>query len=520
MSNDLSTSAGGVLPITLDTTNTFTTIFGTTAANAITVNGHTWVADATTHIYETSTDLAAEWHGYYLAMQNGQGASLNNIQRLEGNAEAVFVNTALRDLSAAKLKVDRQDLQREFDAIQASTVGANVSLTAPMTTTQYLSVEHTLQSNDTLSELAMQGHGLDGTGLARYAGYAKDFQNNGDKTTLFIGGGLNNNTNAVAKFLDDNILSNMPFVVVEHNGKFDQLNENANIENTLTQAVSALDDSMFYRIYSASDFVSNASSAHVNFVSPALTFLNGQTTTAPAGFIVTLEGNVVSGTITSTAHTWVANASGTFETTADLATEWSKAYQDLSTNAGVNLSPELRLEANAQAVLLNTGLAKASTTVQAAYRFDLQRQFDAEFAAMALAGVNPAAPLTLQSYLATEHALQSNPQLEELAIQGHGLINPVASPYKGYTEQIQNRVDNKTLFVGTGLDHNEAAVPNLVDDVILSHMPFAVVVKNGQLKQLNQNGTVESLASDAVMALNASMHTTALKAQDFSLVKA
>ena len=216
----------------------------------------------------------------------------------------------------------------------------------------------------------------------------------------------------------------------------------------------------------------------------------------------------------------MANASGTFETTADLATEWSKAYQDLSTNAGVNLSPELRLEANAQAVLLNTGLAKASTTVQAAYRFDLQRQFDAEFAAMALAGVNPAAPLTLQSYLATEHALQGNPQLEELAIQGHGLINPVASPYKGYTEQIQNRVDNKTLFVGTGLDHNEAAVPNLVDDVILSHMPFAVVVKNGQLKQLNQNGTVESLASDAVMALNASMHTTALKAQDFSLVKA
>ena len=51
-------------------------------------------------------------------------------------------------------------------------------------------------------------------------------------------------------------------------------------------------------------------------------------------------------------------------------------------------------------------------------------------------------------------------------------------------------------------------------------MPFAVVVKNGQLKQLNQNGNIESLATDAVTALNATMHTTALQPQDFSLTKA
>jgi hypothetical protein len=520
MSNDLSTSAGGVLPITLDTTHTFITIFGSSAAQSITVNGHTWVADPTTHLYQTTTDLAAEWQTCYLAMQNGQGASLNDIQRLEGNAQAVFDNTALSKLSTSQLSTDRQDTQRELDAIFASMVGSNVSLNAPMTKTQYLSVENSLQSNDSLSELAMQGHGLDGTGLARYAGYSKDFQNNGDKTILFIGGGLNNNTNAVANFFDDNILSNMPFAVVEHIGTATQLNENANAENTLTQALSALDDSMFYRTYSASDFASTASSTHVNFISPALTFLNAQTTTAPKGCIVTLEGYVVSGTITTTTHTWQANASGTFETSADLATEWSNAYQDLINNGGTNLTPELRLEANAQSVLLNTGLAKASATLQTAYRVDLQRQFDAQFAAMTLASVDPNAPLMLQTYLSIEHTMQSNPQLEELALQGHGLNDTTFTQYKGYTDQIQNRIDNKTLYVGPGLDHNEAAIPNLVDDVILSHMPFAVVVKNGQLKQLNQNGNIESLATDAVTALNATMHTTALQPQDFSLTKA
>ena len=203
-----------------------------------------------------------------------------------------------------------------------------------------------------------------------------------------------------------------------------------------------------------------------------------------------------------------------------MATEWSNAYQDLINNGGTSLTPELRLEANAQSVLLNTGLAKASATLQTAYRVDLQRQFDAQFAAMTLASVDPNAPLTLQTYLSIEHTLQSNPQLEELAIQGHGLNDTTFTQYKGYTDQIQNRIDNKTLYVGPGLDHNEAAIPNLVDDVILSHMPFAVVVKNGQLKQLNQNGNIESLATDAVTALNATMHTTALQPQDFSLTKA
>jgi hypothetical protein len=520
MSNDLNTLAGGVLPVTLDTSHTFTTIFGGSSADSITLNGHTWVADPTTHLYQTTSNLATEWASYYQAMQAGQGASLNNIQRLEGNAEAVFENTSLSHLSAAQLSTDRQDIQRELDAIEASMVGSNVSLRGAMTSTQYITVENTLQSNDTLAELAMQGHGLDGTGLARYAGYTKDFQNNGDKTTLFVGGGLNNNSNAVGQFLDDNILSNMPFAVIDRNGTLTQLNENGNAENTLKEAVTALDDSMVYRAYGPSDFAATPSSANANWVSPANAFLDAHQPSASAGQIVTLEGYVVSGSITTTAHPWVADAHGVYQTTADLATEWSQAYHDLSTNGGKNLTPELRLEANAQAVLLNTGLSKASATVQNEFRADLQRQFDAEFGAMAIAGIDPSAPLTLKSYLTIEHTLQSTPQLEELALQGHGLNRPGELAYQGYTEQIQNRVDNKTLYIGSGLDHNEAAVPNLLDDVILSHMPFAVVVKNGQLKQLNQNGNVESLAIDAVNALNASMHTLALGAKDFSLTQA
>jgi hypothetical protein len=69
-----------------------------------------------------------------------------------------------------------------------------------------------------------------------------------------VGGGLNNGENALTDFFDDNIMTQAPFPTVWKNGQLVQLNQNANRENTLAEAVIAMDESMFYRFYVPSDF--------------------------------------------------------------------------------------------------------------------------------------------------------------------------------------------------------------------------------------------------------------------------
>lgn len=507
----------GVISLDLNgSTASFTTIFGAAVSTQLSINGHSWTADQTGE-YQTTADLATEWQTFYQVMQSGKGSTLNDIQRLEGNAQAVFLNTGLAKLSSTQQAIDRADVQREFDALAGAMQLAGVSLNAPLTGQSYLTVGQTMQGNATLEELAMQGHGLNQPPDARYAGYTNDFQNNVDKTTRYIGGGLNNNRNAITDFFDDNLLSHMPFPVIYKDGTLVQLNQNGNPENSLTNAVASLDDSLFYRTYGASDFAAKPSAANTAYVSPALAIIQAANATpVPAGDIRTLDGFVVSANITSTAHAWTANSQGLFVTTADLASEWYNAYVDLVTVGGKDLTPELRLEANAEAVFLNTGLAKASAADQVLYRQDIQRQFDAEFAAMSIAGINPAAPLTAASYLAVEHALQSNAQLEELALQGHGLNSPPSAVYNGYTMDFQHGVDTTTLYVGGGLNNGKAAVTDFLDDNILSHMPFAVIVKNGEVVQLNQNGAPENRLSHAVAALDASMHVRIYYAGDFT----
>ena len=247
-------SAAAALPITVGTANSFTTLYGTTAAGSVTLNGHTWVADPTTHLYTTTTDLAQEWRTYYGQMKAGQGSSLNNVQRLEGNAEAVFENTGLKSLSAQQLSTDRQDVQRSFDAMYAAMVGAGVNLNGSLTQQQYLSVENVLQGNPTLLELGVQGHGLNNSGIARYNGYTKDFQNGVDGQTLYVGGGLNNGQRVLNRFFDDNILTHMPFPTAVNNGVLWQLNQNGNRENTVADAVTALNSGMS-TTYTSKDFL-------------------------------------------------------------------------------------------------------------------------------------------------------------------------------------------------------------------------------------------------------------------------
>jgi len=329
-----------VLPITVDTTNSFTTMQGTTAAGTVTTNGHTWVADPTTHLYTTTSDLAAEWQADYATMKAGNSASLNDIQRLEGNAEAVFENTGLKNQTAAHQAVDRQDVQRQFDAMYAAMVGAGVDITQPLTQQQYLATENALQGNATLEELGLQGHGLNNSGIARYAAYTTDFQNNVDGQTLYVGGGPNNGKKAIADFFDDNVLSHMPFATAITNKVLYQLNQNGQRETTVADAVTALNTSMS-RTYLSSDFLQPP---QLTAPTAAQVLTNGQAInfTLPAGTFVDPQGQTMTYTATlankAALPPWVSfsSATGQFTGTPPAGTTSTRFYVTATNTSGLH----------------------------------------------------------------------------------------------------------------------------------------------------------------------------------------
>lgn len=514
--------------------HTITTIFGDTIADTISgVTVHSWTADAN-GLFHTTTDLAQEWQADYAQMKAGHGDTLTALQRLEGNAEAVFENTGLSKLSTTQQAIDREDVQRQFDAMAAVSPTLTTVGGPAFTETTYLSMEHALQGDKSLEELGMQGHGLNNSGAIRYAGFTNDFQNNVDNTTLFIGGGiLNNNAKALADFFDDNILSHAPFAVVAENGKLVQLNQNGAAENTMNQAIVALNDTAFSRVYTSADFSAHHSTTATDKITDAKAYTAAdnaalkalqteETASAPAGEVKTRFGELISNTMTAGeatgtqafAHTWTAGADGLFHT-SNLAEEWHNAYVDLVTTGGHHLTAEQRLEANAESAFENTKLATLDAGTQQRDREDAQREFDAEFSAMKLAGIDPNAQITAASYLAIEHTLQGNAALEELAIQGHGLNNPGNPRYNGYTNDFQHNVDKTTKFIGGGHDNKTNALADFFDDCIMTHMPFPTVVVNGKLIQLNQNGAHEDILSVSVTEMNTTIHKKAYDADDY-----
>jgi hypothetical protein len=338
-----------VLPITLGAANSFTTITGTTAAGSITTNGHTWVANPTTHLYTTTADLAAEWQAAYAKMKAGAGATLNDIQRLEGNAQAVFENTGLKNLTAAQQATARQDVQRQFDAMYAAMVGAGVNITGPLTQQQYLATENVLQGNATLMELGMQGHGLNNSGISRYAGYTTHFQNTVDGQTLYIGGGVNNGSKAIATFFDDNILSHMPFPTAITNGVLFQLNQNGAREDTVAQAVAALNAGMS-RTYRTSDFLQPPQLARktgnqvftrgqaLSFTLPAGTFVD------PQGQAITYTASLAGGPLPS----WLSFNTQTarFTGTPPVATASIRVYVSATNTSGLHTTESFDIQFN------------------------------------------------------------------------------------------------------------------------------------------------------------------------------
>jgi hypothetical protein len=241
------------------------------------------------------------------------------------------------------------------------------------------------------------------------------------------------------------------------------------------------------------------------------------------GSFAGLQGDSISGTISGlTPHTWIDDVQGLFHTTTDLHAEWVGFYQQMIDGHGASLTPVQRLEGQAEAVFLNTGINKLPVAEQNVFREDVQREFDAISAAMQIdqqtLGINPNAPLTESSYIALGRAIQNNPQLEELAVQGHGLNSPILPRYAGYTNQFQNNIDHVTKYLGGGPDKGENALKAYFDDYIMTHLPFPVIARNGHLLQLNQNGAVESGAARATVEANVAMFGKTLTAKDFGKV--
>jgi hypothetical protein len=246
---------------------------------------------------------------------------------------------------------------------------------------------------------------------------------------------------------------------------------------------------------------------------------------AAGGSFVSYDGASISGTITGiTAHTWIDDAQGLFHTTTDLQTEWADYYAQMIGGHGASLTPTERLEGQAQAMFLYTGLGNLSAALQAQVREDVQREIDVIGAGLAIdqstLGIDPNAPLTAQTYLDLNTTIMGNAQLEELGVQGHGLNNPPLARYDGYTVDAQHTADKTTLYLGYGADHNENAVTNFMDDAIMTHLVFPVVMKQGKLVQLNQDGDREQSLVKAADAINRTMYGKALVSGNFSKTSA
>lgn len=513
--------------------NTVTTLDGDIIPASISgLTAHDWTANAA-DLFVTAADLATEWKADYAIMLAGHGDTLTAVQRMEGNAEAVVENTRVARLSTTSQSALRQDLQREYDAIGAAMridqTQYGIDPSAPLNTYGYLKLSETIRGNAQLTELAVQGHGLNSPPASRYSGYTTDFQNKTDGSTFYVGGGLDTGQNAIAAFLDDVVLTHVPFATVLHNGVLTQLNQNGNFEQALTVAVGAFNEAAYTRVFVAGDFGTSAAAVGpVQLVPNVAATPSVPTATNPPGMLPTsvigYDGTILTAHITGlTTHEWQADQTGLYLTYTDLATEWRTNEATMLAGGGASLTALQRMEANAEAVIQNTRAKTLTFTAQTALRQDLQREFDAIDAAMRINqtryGTDLTVAFTAVTYQQMQHTLQSDGVLQELGLQGHGINNPMVTKYDGFTTDFQNRIDGSTLYVGGGPGSDELAIANFLDDDVLTHAPFAVVEHNGVATQLNQNGNREDTLTDVLTAANNTAFSRVLVAGDFSTNK-
>lgn len=492
---------------------TETTLYGSTISSTILSTPHMWVAGAD-GLFHTPTDLAQEWARYYQEAQAGQ--ALTPIQHLEASAEAVFLNTKINTLDAATQERDREDVQREYDAISVAMDRLGLQTSKQLTVNDYLNISYVIRNDPVLQELAIQGHGLNSPPSAKYNGYTNDFQNNVDGMTLYVGGGLDNNQNALTDFFDDVVISHEPFPTVPEWGGLEQLNQNSNNEDWVGDSVGAFNDAMFNRVFTAADFSQTPGHASNTLTVPPASPTPSYGPTQMLGFYNTPVDRTISianaDLGAGVTHTWQADGSGMYVLTGstDLGAEWANYYHILVKGTAAQqaaLTDIQRLEGNIQGIFVNTSLAGLSASQLATDRMDIQRQLDALSAAMVYSGVGPQTPFTEVSYRATSLALQGNADWEELALQGHGLNGTGFSRYAGYASDMQNGwggpTDTHSLYIGAGFDSGVKAVGGLLNDLTLEMFPQAA--QNGVLYQLDQDGSTGPTMTAVINGVNAAM---------------
>ena len=186
-------------------------------------------------------------------MQAGRGAELNDVQRLAGNAQAVFENTDLKFQPEAQLSVDRQDVQKVLDAVYAAMIGAGVDPSSTLTEDQYLAIGAVLQNNPTLRELAVQGHGLNNAWIPRYAASpdtSRTTSTGRPATSAPVSTAASEPSPTFS--MTTSSLTCRSLTVV-HNGVLWQLNQNGNREATVADSVAALNESLT-STYTSDDF--------------------------------------------------------------------------------------------------------------------------------------------------------------------------------------------------------------------------------------------------------------------------
>ena len=145
----------------------------------------------------------------------------------------------------------------------------------------------------------------------------------------------------------------------------------------------------------------------------------------------------------------------------------------------------------------------------------MQREFDAVTAAMQDLGLSATAPLTTVDYLKVGQTMQSEPVLEERAVQGHGISGTSSIRYRGYVNDIA-AATGSVKYTGGGVDTGRNALSVFPGDNIPGNTPFAVVWHNGKLVRLDENGDPVMTLANAVAAADDAMWNRTDKASDFS----
>ena len=161
-----------------------------------------------------------------------------------------------------------------------------------------------------------------------------------------------------------------------------------------------------------------------------------------------------------------------------------------------------RAEANAEALFEAAGINTLGETQQAHYRADIQREIDAIWGAMGIAGLQGKTTLTQQDFVTLGDTLRASPALLELATQGRGLSGAWNTRESGYENDFRNT--NDRYLVNAGLpDDGKSAIGTVLNDLVGGNLIFGTTIINGMPYLRTTGDDTGQTLSAAVASFNA-----------------